>query len=70
MNLDETLRTIQELRRQRAELYKYWQKSKRKIRPSERAMTLATYDREIETLDRVITILLNMLAENKSCVTL
>lgn len=64
MNIDEILRTIKELRKQRAELHEYWRKTKKKIRDSERAMTLATYAREIEALDRVIAMLLNRQAEN------
>src|SRR4051812_37830276 len=41
MNADETLSTIKGLRDERARAYKYWETSKRKIRASERAMTLA-----------------------------
>jgi hypothetical protein len=59
MNNDEVLATIKGLRKNKAEAYKYWQTSKKQIRPSERAMTLASYAREIEALDRVIIKLLN-----------
>ena len=58
MTLDEVLSIIKALRKQRAELHNYWATTKRKIRPSERAMALAAYQRELEALDRVINLLL------------
>jgi hypothetical protein len=63
MNIDDVLATIQGLREDKAEAYKYWKTSKKKMRASERAMTLATYARQLEALDRVITILLNQQAD-------
>lgn len=62
MNIDEVLSTVKVLRNERAAIYKYWQTSRKKIRPSERAMTLAHYASQIEALDRVINMLLNQQA--------